>query len=215
MSQRNYTPADRLLMGLNSLLAGASRTHAPDAQRKNPAGRLKEAELSDDQRRHAAGLMRVNHAGEVAAQALYHGQASTARNPRTREHLLQAAAEEGDHLRWCEERLDELGERPSLLQPLWYAGSFAIGAVAGAAGDRWSLGFVSETENQVCAHLEGHLQELPETDRRSRRIVETMRDDEVRHGADAREAGGRELPGPIRAAMKGIAKVMTGAAYRL
>ncbi|MBI2383021.1 MAG: 2-polyprenyl-3-methyl-6-methoxy-1,4-benzoquinone monooxygenase [Gammaproteobacteria bacterium] len=208
---RNYSPADRLLMGLSRLLAPAADAVPP---RPNPAARIGDKPLDESARRHAAGLMRVNHAGEIAAQALYQGQALTARNSKLREHLLHAAAEEKDHLRWCEERLAELGEGPSRLGPLWYAGSFAIGAAAGLAGDRWSLGFVAETEKQVGAHLEGHLGKLPEQDRKSRAIVKAMRDDEARHGQEATARGGRALPRPIQEGMRRVARVMTRSAYR-
>jgi ubiquinone biosynthesis monooxygenase Coq7 len=159
--------------------------------------------------------MRVNHAGEIAAQALYHGQALTARNPRVRASLLEAAQDETDHLAWCEQRVRELDSRTSLLAPVWYAGSFAIGALAGLAGDRTSLGFVAETEMQVIEHLESHLHELPDGDDRSRRIVEQMQTDEARHGSDARAAGGVDLPRPIRALMRRTARIMTRTAYRL
>lgn len=174
-----------------------------------------EAGLSEAERRHAAGLMRVNHAGEVSAQALYHGQALTARNPQTRQHLLAAAQEEATHLRMCEQRLTELGEFPSKLQPLWHAGSYAIGALAGLAGDRWSLGFVEETEKQVAEHLDQHLQQLPAQDQRSREIVSQMRADEQRHGAEAKAAGARALPPPVRALMRGVAGIMKAGAYRI
>ena len=157
--------------------------------------------------------MRVNHAGEIAAQALYQGQASTATNPETRNHLLAAAAEEQDHLHWCELRLAELGETPSRLRPLWYAGSYAMGALAGKAGDQWSLGFVAETERQVVAHLESHLQELPAADHRSREVVTAMRDDEARHGQEALNAGGERLPEPIPRLMQQTARLMTRLAY--
>jgi len=157
--------------------------------------------------------MRVNHAGEIAAQALYHGQALVARNCTTREMLLEAAREESDHLAWCETRLRELDARPSLLNPLWYAGSFAIGALAALAGDRTSLGFVVETERQVEGHLDEHLGRLPAGDTRSRAILQTMRTDEIAHGANARAAGGAELPSPVRALMRRTARVMTGVAY--
>jgi ubiquinone biosynthesis monooxygenase Coq7 len=158
--------------------------------------------------------MRVNHAGEVAAQALYHGQALLARSDETRAFLLKAAAEEGDHLAWCEQRLHELGDRPSLLNPLWYAGSFAIGAAAASISDRLSLGFVTETERQVEGHLAGHLQRLPAADERSRRILETMQSDEVGHAEAASAAGAAELPQPVRELMKLTSKVMTGTAFR-
>jgi ubiquinone biosynthesis monooxygenase Coq7 len=175
--------------------------------------------LSEDQKRHAAGLMRVNHVGEVCAQALYTAQAITSRDPAVREQLARAAQEETDHLAWTEERLKELGSRTSVLNPLWYAGAFAIGLVAGRAGDKWSLGFVSETERQVEAHLASHLGAsdggLPTHDTVSRAIVEQMKIDEAEHGQLARDNGGAELPEPIKIAMKAAAKVMTTLAYRV
>lgn len=171
------------------------------------------AELSPDEKRRAAALMRVNHAGEIAAQALYHGQAIAARSETTRKMLLDAAREETDHLAWCESRLRELESRPSLLNPLWYAGSFCIGALAALAGDRASLGFVVETERQVEGHLDAHLGRLPAADLRSRAIVQQMRTDEAAHGANARAAGAAELPGPVRALMRRTARIMTGTAY--
>lgn len=171
------------------------------------------AELSPYERRRAAALMRVNHAGEIAAQALYHGQAIAARSETTRKLLLEAAREETDHLAWCESRLKALESRPSLLNPLWYAGSFLIGALAAAAGDRASLGFVVETERQVEGHLDEHLGRLPPADLRSRAIVEQMRADEAAHGANARAAGGVDLPAPVRALMRQTARIMTATAY--
>ena len=169
--------------------------------------------LTEAQRRESAALMRVNHAGEVAAQALYHGQALVSRSSATREVLLKAAREEADHLAWCETRLKELGSRPSLLNPLWYCGSFAIGALAAAAGDRTSLGFVVETERQVEGHLDEHLARLPTGDTRSRAILNVMRADEIGHGAAAKMAGASELPAPVRVLMRHAARVMTTAAY--
>lgn len=211
MSGRHYTPADRLLMnlqrGLGRLLP------AENAARPNPAANSGDTELSAEERHHAAGLMRVNHAGEIAAQALYEGQALTARNPAVREQLKRAAAEEQDHLAWCAERIRELGEQPSRLAPVWYAGSFAIGAAAGLLGDKVNLGFVAETERQVVEHLEGHLDKLPEGDDRSRAIIEQMKADEARHGSEAKQAGGAELPGPVQRLMKLASRVMTKTAY--
>ncbi|MBV8804071.1 MAG: 2-polyprenyl-3-methyl-6-methoxy-1,4-benzoquinone monooxygenase [Sinobacteraceae bacterium] len=169
--------------------------------------------LSDTERRESAALMRVNHAGEIAAQALYHGQALVSRSAATQEILLKAAREESDHLAWCETRLKELGSRPSLLNPLWYCGSFAIGVLAAAAGDRASLGFVVETERQVEGHLNDHLTRLPSGDTRSRAILDVMRTDEIVHGATAKAAGASELPAPVRVLMRQVARVMTTTAY--
>lgn len=206
---------------LDSLIGAADRAlralwapaHASRPLPQPPAATGAAAELSADERRRAAALMRVNHAGEIAAQALYHGQAMAARSETTRKMLLDAAREETDHLAWCENRLKELDSRPSLLNPLWYAGSFFIGALAALAGDRASLGFVVETERQVEGHLHEHLGRLPAADLRSRAIVQQMRVDEAAHGANARAAGGMELPGPVRALMRRTAGVMTGTAY--
>ena len=187
----------------------------PPAQRRNPAEAQPDIVLDDAERRHTAGLMRINHVGEVCAQALYVGQASVARDARTREHLLHAAQEETDHLAWCADRLRELDSRPSLLNPLWYAGSYAIGLAAGLRGDGWNLGFVVETERQVEAHIDEHLQSLPAADARSRAILEVMKDDEARHADNADAAGARRLPVPIPQAMALASKVMKTVAYRL
>jgi ubiquinone biosynthesis monooxygenase Coq7 len=174
-----------------------------------------DAALSADDKRESAALMRVNHAGEVAAQALYHAQALFARNPEVRDFMLHAAREETDHLAWCETRLKELGARPSVLNPLWYAGSFGIGALAALLGDRASLGFVAETERQVEGHLKSHLDRLPPDDQRSRAIVEAMCHDEVGHGQQAQSAGAASLPGPVRELMRRTARIMTHTSYRL
>jgi ubiquinone biosynthesis monooxygenase Coq7 len=204
------------LDGLISAADNALRAvFAPAVARRQPPGLPEAAVLPENERRHVAGLMRVNHAGEIAAQALYHGQALLARSAETREFLLRAAEEEGDHLAWCEQRLKELGDRASLLDPFWYAGSFAIGAAAAAIGDGLSLGFVTETERQVESHLAGHLAQLPAADTRSRRILETMQLDEVGHAQAATRRGAVELPFPVRALMKLTSKVMTKTAYRL
>jgi 3-demethoxyubiquinol 3-hydroxylase len=188
---------------------------APARTDRSPPGLPDPSPLAEADRRHVAGLMRVNHAGEVAAQALYHGQALLARGADTRAFLVRAAAEEGDHLAWCEQRLRELGDRPSLLNPLWYAGSFAIGAAAAAVSDRLSLGFVTETERQVEGHLAQHLRQLPEDDQRSRRILETMQSDEAGHADAALAAGAVSLPLPLRALMGWTSKLMTRTAYWL
>lgn len=220
MLQRHYSPLDRLLIRLQQGASGLHevRRHAQAAaaaqSSANPAAALNDGLMDDDDRRHAAGLMRINHAGEVAAQALYHGQAAVARKAELRQHLLAAADEEKAHLDWCAERLAELGEKPSRLQPLWYGGSFAIGAVAGLAGDRMSLGFVAETESQVAEHLDDHLSRLPRADQRSRAVIRQMRADEVRHGNEAMALGGAELPWPIPRLMRQAAKLMKAAAYR-
>jgi ubiquinone biosynthesis monooxygenase Coq7 len=187
----------------------------PPAQRRNPAATQPDIVLDDVERRHAAGLMRINHVGEVCAQALYVGQASVARDARTREHLLQAAQEETDHLAWCADRLRELDSRPSLLNPLWFAGSYAIGLAAGLRGDGWNLGFVVETERQVEAHIDEHLESLPAADARSRAILEVMKDDEARHADNAEAAGARVLPMPIPQLMAAASKLMKTVAYRI
>ena len=208
MSSRRYSAADQLLMRLGKGLAHNNRSPA-DAM---PA---KDAHLSASERREAGNLMRVNHAGEVAAQALYHGQSLTARNAATRQHMLSAAMEEKDHLAWCRTRLEELGARPSRLQAFWYGGSFAIGVVAGLTGDGWSLGFVNETERQVAEHLDEHIAQLSDSDPRSTTILEQMREDEQRHGEEALLAGGRTLPAPIRRLMRRAAGVMKRVAYHI
>jgi ubiquinone biosynthesis monooxygenase Coq7 len=185
------------------------------ATRPSPAVDIAEHDLQAATRRHAAALMRVNHVGEVCAQALYHGQSLTARNAGTREALERAAKEEEDHLAWSAQRIRELGGRASLLNPLWYMGSFALGAAAGALGDRWNLAFLAETERQVEEHLTGHLEALPAEDERTRAVVEAMRADEARHRNMAVELGAAELPRPVRLAMRLASKVMTSVAYRV
>ncbi len=211
---RDYTPIDRLLMNVDTAL----RTVAGKplvTRRVNPAEAVEECELQDQERKHVAGLMRVNHAGEVSAQALYQGQALTARNNEVREKLEQAALEENDHLAWTESRLHELGDRTSYLNPIWYTGSLAIGTFAGALGDKWSLGFLAETEHQVVRHLDSHLKELPKQDQRSRAILEQMRIDEARHATTALNHGGSKLPAPVKGLMSLMSKVMTKTTYRI
>lgn len=188
----------------------------PTTGRANPANiPLPERPLSKPERQQSVRLMRVNHTGEVCAQALYQGQALTARRASVRERLQQAAAEENDHLEWCTSRLHELGGHTSMLNPLFYTGSLAIGALNGQLGDRWNLGFLAETEHQVVRHLEGHLQRLPTQDTRSHAVLEAMRNDEKHHAATALEYGGRSLPWPIRGLMRAAAKVMTRTTYWL
>ena len=204
---------DELILGFDRALRTLSGTVT--SARPNPGTARPESALSEAERRHAAGLMRVNHTGEICAQALYHAQSLTARDPATRHRLAEAAREEEDHLAWTQQRLEELGDRTSFANPLWYAGSLAIGLVAGVTGDRTNLGFVVETERQVEEHLAGHLDRLPAGDLRSRAIVEQMRDDERRHGDTAQAGGGRRLPAPVRWAMRAAAKVMTVTAHRL
>jgi len=185
----------------------------PVAERPNPAATLTEAPLDERERDHAGRLMRINHTGEICAQALYQGQALTARDPAVRERLQQSAREENDHLAWTAERVQELGGRLSYLNPFWYAGALAIGMAAGIAGDRWSLGFLAETERQVVEHLNGHLARLPAEDRKSLAIVEQMARDEASHATVAIESGAAELPAPIKALMRLSAKVMTTTTY--
>lgn len=196
----------------------ALRTLVPgsvSAARDNPARTTEAVALDAATRKHAAGLMRINHTGEVCAQALYQGQALTAQLPQVRASMEQAAAEEVDHLGWCEERLRELDSRPSVLNPLWYGMSFGLGALAGLAGDKWSLGFVAETEKQVCEHLQEHLAALPAEDARSRQILQEMLVDEGKHAQTALDAGAAELPAPVKEAMTLMARVMKSAVYRV
>ena len=214
MKARALTPLDRVLVEIERAL-GSALDSRPIAQRPSPAEGIEDTVLSDEERRHAGGLMRINHVGEVCAQALYSGQAAVARNEALRSQLLEAAAEETDHLAWCGQRLDELGDRPSLLNPLWYGGAYAIGAVAGLIGDSLSLGFVVETERQVEAHLEGHLKKLPEADQRSRAIVSQMKEDEARHADNALAAGAATLPRPLPDLMRAAANLMRAVAYRV
>ena len=209
-------PATDVLDSVLKVADEALRTlFAPAHSARTPVLPADSLALTGAERRHAAGLMRVNHAGEISAQGLYRGQALLSRSRATREFLDRAAGEESDHLAWCESRLTELGARPSRLNPLWYVGSFGLGAIAGAFGDGISLGFVTETETQVEGHLASHLQRLPAADLRSRKIVEVMQAEEVGHGQAARAAGASELPPPVPTLMRWVARVMTSAAYWL
>jgi len=211
---RHFSPFDQLIMqgdhAMRTIFGKPEIT-----ERSYPAEKVDDTELSEEQRKHVAGLMRINHAGEISAQALYSGQALTAKLDDVRESMNRAAMEENDHLDWTDKRLEELGSQRSLLAPFWYAGSFAIGAIAGAAGDKWSLGFVAETEKQVVKHLDEHLEKLPENDQRSRAILEQMKEDEQHHATVALEHGGRDLPWIVRKLMTLTSKVMTKTAYRI
>ena len=214
MKTRSYSPVDHLIMNLDQAvrtLAGRPRV----TERPDPANDREDTDLSKAEKLESARLMRVNHAGEVAAQALYQGQALTARLEDVRDSMERAADEENDHLVWCEQRVKELDGHLSYLNPLWYLGSFAIGATAGVMGDKWSLGFVVETEKQVIAHLEDHLKRMPENDKKSRAVLEQMKVDEAHHGAAAQKAGAAELPPPVKQLMKLSSKVMTSTAYWL
>lgn len=214
MQSRNFTSADQLLLNVDQAL----RTLFGKPQlteRPNPAQGVAETDMDKQQQEHAARLMRINHTGEVCAQALYQGQALTAHDPATRENMQRSAEEENDHLDWCEQRVNELGGRLSVLNPLWYAGSFAIGATAGAIGDKWSLGFVAETEKQVESHLEQHQAQIPAADLRTHAILQQMKDDEIEHGKKAMAHGGVDLPQPIKFAMQATSKVMTKSVYYL
>lgn len=207
MPDRLLTAADN---ALRTLFAGR-----PEASRPNPAGDVAGPELDEQERDVSARLMRINQAGEVAAQGLYQGHALVARNDELEAKLRHAADEEMDHLAWCTARLGELGARPSLLNPVWYGGAYLIGAASGIAGDRWGLGFIEETERQVVEHLDEHLNRLPERDARSRAILERMREEEAEHGADARQSGAAKLPQPIRGLMKRSAEIMKRGAWRI
>ena len=214
MRQRRLSLLDRFISETDAVMRTiTNRGHS--AGRASPAEGHTEGEMSERERQHVAGLMRVNHTGEVCAQALYQGQALTARLPKVREEMQHAADEEIDHLVWCEERLRELGSHTSMLNPAWYGMSFALGAVAGAIGDDVSLGFVAATEERVCNHLRDHLKQLPDEDRKSHLILQQMLEDEERHGHKALEAGGKDFPRPVKDAMTAVSKVMTGSSYRV
>ena len=210
---RHYSRFDRLIIEAQRALSTTAGRAV--AERKNPGTVEADVEMDGTARKHSAGLMRINHTGEVCAQALYVGQAAVAQDESTRSHLLAAAQEETDHLAWCADRLGELDSRPSLFNPLWYAGSFAIGLAAGLRGDGWNLGFVVETERQVEAHLAEHLETLPAEDLRSRAILRTMKADEARHAEHAEQAGARKLPQPIPKVMALASAVMKAVAYRI
>lgn len=210
---RQLTLFDNLLNAFDAALRAVNPPSQRMVKRESPAEKMDEQLLSIAEKRHVAGLMRVNHAGEVCAQALYQGQALTARVDKVKKQMDQAAEEEIDHLAWCEQRLTELTSKPSIFNPLWYMGSFMIGALAGLAGDKWSLGFVAETETQVSNHIQKHLLKLPVEDKKSQAILKQMLDDETQHAEMAMAAGGQELPLLIKKLMQGTSKVMTYSSY--
>ena len=214
MAQRQLSMLDRLLEQIDSGLR-TSFGNAPQPNRASPAQSLEEPELTDQQRQHAIGLMRVNHAGEICAQALYQGQALTAKLPQVGDKMRASAEEEIDHLAWCEQRIHELGGKTSALNPAWYAMSFALGAGAGLVSDKLSLGFVAATEDQVCSHLEKHLDELPIEDNKSRSIVKQMLVDEAQHAESALAAGGHRFPKPVKTLMTFVSSAMTKSSYKL
>lgn len=214
MNKKNLSDVDRLIVNIDRVLRTLNQDKRIPA-RPSPAQDSEECELSDAEKKHAAGLMRVNHTGEVMAQALYQGQALTATLTSVRGEMEQAADEEIDHLSWCEDRVRELGEHTSLTNPLWYGLSFGVGAVAGLAGDKVSLGFVSAIEDQVCEHLESHLVKLPAQDQKSRLIVEQMLEDEAKHSRAAKAAGGMSFPEPVKKGMTLLSKLMTQSSYRI
>ncbi len=211
MSPRHYSAADRLLINFDQALRTLFATPTP--RRPSPADAFEDEELTEQERTLAQRLMRVNHSGEVSAQALYLGQALTARTAQVRERMERSSEEENDHLAWCEQRVEELGSHTSYLNPAWYVGSLTIGVLAGLAGDRWSLGFIAETEHQVVKHLEGHLWRLPDRDRKSRAILEQMKVDEAHHATTALQSGGTALPGVVKGLMGVASRVMTRTAY--
>jgi ubiquinone biosynthesis monooxygenase Coq7 len=214
MDVRNKSPIDRFILHTDQALRTVF-SEPTGSGRDNPGETAGESELTPQDKAQSLCLMRVNHAGEVCAQALYQGQALTARNRETRAQMQQAAVEENDHLAWCRQRIHQLGGHTSLLNPLWYAGSLAIGATSGLLGDKWSLGFLVETEQQVVRHLEGHLQRLPEADHKSQAILKQMKTDEARHRDTAKDAGGVPLPDPVKKLMTLASRVMTTTAYRI
>ena len=214
MSKRRLSLLDRLIMETDTVMRTITN-QGHSAGRPSPSEGHAESELSASERQHVAGLMRVNHTGEVCAQALYQGQSLTARLPTIRDEMQQAAEEEVDHLVWCEERLQELDSHTSYLNPAWYGMSFALGAIAGAIGDKVSLGFVAATEERVCNHLKDHLKQLPDEDRKSQLILQQMLEDEQRHGENALAAGGTDFPKPVKDAMSTVSQVMTRTSYRI
>lgn len=215
MKSRQYSALDRGILFFDSALEKLAKSVSNREKRPNPATSHAESDLNVDEKKHIAALMRVNHAGEIAAQALYKAQSLTAREADLKKTMQQSAEEEQDHLDWCESRIKELDDHTSYLEPLWYAGSFGIGVVAGCFGDKWNLGFLAETEHQVVKHLDSHLQQVPEKDERSRAILEQMREDELHHAVIAESSGAENLPKGIKRLMALTSKVMTKTAYKI
>ena len=213
MEKRQYSRLDNIIMQIDAVLSESSKSHSEHIKREYPGGSVSESKLNEDEKKHISGLMRVNHAGEISAQALYKAQALTAIDNKLKETMKKSADEEIDHLDWCEQRLDELGGHTSYLSPVWYAGSFGIGLLAGFFGDKSNLGFIAETEYQVVKHLDSHIKQLPENDERSRVILEQMRDDELHHATIAETNGAENLPEGIKSLMNLVSKIMTKTAY--
>ena len=213
MEKRQYSRLDNIIMQIDAVLSESSKSHSEHIKREYPGGSVSESKLNEDEKKHISGLMRVNHAGEISAQALYKAQALTAIDNKLKETMKKSADEEIDHLDWCERRLDELGGHTSYLSPVWYAGSFGIGLLAGFFGDKSNLGFIAETEYQVAKHLDSHIKQLPENDERSRVILEQMRDDELHHATIAETNGAENLPEGIKSLMNLVSKIMTKTAY--
>ena len=213
MEKRQYSRLDNIIMQIDAVLSESSKSHSEHIKREYPGGSVSESKLNEDEKKHISGLMRVNHAGEISAQALYKAQALTAIDNKLKETMKKSADEEIDHLDWCEQRLDELGGHISYLSPIWYLGSFGIGLLAGFFGDKSNLGFIAETEYQVVKHLDSHIKQLPENDERSRVILEQMRDDELHHATIAETNGAENLPEGIKSLMNLVSKIMTKTAY--
>ena len=213
MEKRQYSRLDNIIMQIDAVLSESSKSHSEHIKREYPGGSVSESKLNEDEKKHISGLMRVNHAGEISAQALYKAQALTAIDNKLKETMKKSADEEIDHLDWCEQRLDELGGHTSYLSPVWYAGSFGIGLLAGFFGDKSNLSFIAETEYQVVKHLDSHIKQLPENDERSRVILEQMRDDELHHATIAETNGAENLPEGIKSLMNLVSKIMTKTAY--
>ena len=213
MEKRQYSRLDNIIMQIDAVLSESSKSHSEHIKREYPGGSVSESKLNEDEKKHISGLMRVNHAGEISAQALYKAQALTAIDNKLKETMKKSADEEIDHLDWCEQRLDELGGHTSYLSPVWYAGSFGIGLLAGFFGDKSNLSFIAETEYQVVKHLDSHIEQLPENDERSRVILEQMRDDELHHATIAETNGAENLPEGVKSLMTLVSKIMTKTAY--